>query len=398
MSDTATCTATPTLETTIVEMLPGDPRLKEFVHFPYSLYRGDERWCPQLDGDLLGNRILGMKGLLTPEHPYHETATATHFMAYRGGKPVGRVSAVVNSRIDEYLKAKLGFFGFFEVIEDYSVAEALLDAASAWARAHGAEVLRGPGEYSNITHERQACLVDGFDQDVYVEHTYNPPYYKEFIERYGFKKAKDYVAHVLDLSQPASDRLTRVASAVRKRGTFETRPLVVSKIEEEIKIAIDIYNQAWADNWGFLPITDFEAAALAESLKMIIDPGLVRFAYADGKPVAVLGVFPDPNVALTPRWKWYGDSDYVRAARLLKNRHQLKRVRLLLFGIVPGYRRLGIDALLFDEILTYAQAHDYTTCDISLLLEDNDLVISASEFMGGHEYKRWRIWDLPLTK
>lgn len=381
----------------LVEMPPGDARLKEFVRFPFRLYRGDPRWCPQLEGDLLGNKLLGMTGLLTPQHPYHETATATHFMAYRDGEPVGRISAVVNRRVDDYMHTKLGFFGFFEVVEDYAVAETLLDAARDWCRAHGAEVLRGPGEYSNITHERQACLVEGFDQDVYIEHTYNPPYYAEFIERYGFAKAKDYVAYMLDVTQPRTERLTEVSSAVRKRGSFTTRALEVSKIESEIKIAIDIYNQAWADNWGFLPITDFEAEALAESLKMIIDPGLVRFAYHDGTPVAVLGVFPDPNLALTPRWKWYGDSDYVRAARLLKMRHHLKRMRLLLFGIVPGYRRLGVDALLFDEILDYAQAHGYTTCDISLLLEDNDLILSASRFMGAHEYKRWRIWDLPLT-
>jgi GNAT superfamily N-acetyltransferase len=370
----------------IVEMPLGDPRLKEFVRFPYRLYRGDPYWTPQLDADLLGNKLLGMQGLLTPDHPYHQTAKATHFMAFRDGRPVGRVSAVVNERIDEGWGGKFGFFGFFEVIEEYAVAEKLLDAARDWCKAHGAKILRGPGEYSNITHERQACLIEGFDQDVYVEHTYNPPFYAEFIERYGFKKTKDYVAYLIDLTKPANERLTRVAGLVRKRGGITTRCVVMKNLEAEVKLILEIYNQAWAENWGFLPITDWEADILVEALRPILDVGLIRFAYHDGKPIAVLGCFPDPNVALRPRWKWYGDSDYVRLARLLTTPKPIPRVRLMFFGVLPGYRGLGTDALLFEEVLTHSQKRGYHWCDTSLLLENK----------GGHEYKKWRIFDLPL--
>jgi hypothetical protein len=130
----------------IDEVPLGDPRIKDFVAFHWAHYHGNPHWVPQLDADLLGNKLLGMTGLLTPEHPYHQTADATHFMAFHGDKPVGRISAVINHRFNDYYGTKLGFFGFFETIEDYAVAEALLDAAKAWAKAHGAEVLRGPGE------------------------------------------------------------------------------------------------------------------------------------------------------------------------------------------------------------------------------------------------------------
>ncbi len=380
----------------IVEIPLGDPRMKEFVAFHWSHYKGDPHWVPQLDADLLGNKLLGMTGLLTPGHPYHQTAEATHFMAFRDGTPVGRISAVVNRRIDEYWGGKFGFFGFFEVIDEYAVAEKLLDAARDWCTAHGASVLRGPGEYSNMTHERQACLIEGFDQDVFVEHTYNPPYYREYIERYGFEKAKDYVAYLIDLTKPANELLTRVAGLMRKRGGITTRCVVMKNLAAEVRLILDIYNQAWAENWGFLPIVDWEADVLVEALKMIIDPELIRFAYHDGVPIAVLGCFPDPNTALRPRWKWYGDSDYVRIARLLTARKPIPRVRLMFFGVLPKYRGLGTDALLFDEVLTYSQKTGYKLCDASLLLENNDLVIRASEFMGGYEYKKWRIWDLPL--
>jgi hypothetical protein len=386
----------PALPVRIDEIPLGDPRIKEFVAFHWKHYHGDPHWVPQLDADLLGNRLLGMTGLLTPQHPYHSAAVATHFMAFRDQTPLGRISAVVNNRFNDYYESKIAFFGFFECVEDYAVAEALLDAARDWAKQQGAEVLRGPGEYSNATHERQACLIDGFDQDVYVEHTYNPPYYREFIERYGFQKAMDYHAHLIDLTRPVPERLTHVADAVRGRGHIETRALDMSRFDDDLRIVIDIYNRAWAQNWGFLPITEWEVDALVEALKPIIDPGLVRFAYYKGEPIAVLGAFPDPNYALRPRWRMYGDSDYARIARLFAIRRSIPRVRLIFFGIVPGFRRLGADALLYSEVHRYTQERGYTTCDVSLLLEVNDLIIRAAEFMGGERYKTWRIWDLPL--
>lgn len=374
----------------------GDPRIKDFVAFHWKHYKDNRYWVPQLNADLLGNRLLGIKGLLRPNHPYHDTADATHFMAFRGEEAVGRISVVINHRFNDYYKSNLAFFGFFETIDDYAVAKALLDAARDWAKAHGASVLRGPGEYSNATHERQACLIDGFDQDVYVEHTWNHPYYQELIERYGFEKAMDYHAYLIDLAEPITDRLHEVAEGVRQRDRLETRALNMSKFDDELRMVIDIYNLAWAQNWGYLPIEQWEVDSLVEALKPIIDPGLVRFAFYNGKPVAVLGAFPDPNYLLKPRWKAYGDNDFVRLTRLLRSKKKIPRVRLIFFGIVPGYRRLGADALLYEEVHAYAREKGYTAVDVSLLLEVNDLILRATEFMGGKRYKTWRIWDLPL--
>lgn len=394
MSETASGT---TAAIQIVEIPLGDPRIKDFVKVAWQLNEGDLFWTPQLDADLLGNKVLGIVGLLTPEHPYHRTAEVTHFIAYRDGKAVGRVSGSINERFNEYYYGKFAFFGFFECVNDQAVANALLDAVRDWARRKGADTLRGPGEYSNATHERQACLIEGFDTPPTVELTHNPPYYKDLIENYGFAKAMDYVAYFIDLTAPLTDRLNKVADAVRAHRSIETRPVDMTRFDEDIKLVIEIYNQAWANNWGFLPIMDWEADMLAESLKPIIDPGLIRFAYHEGTPVAVLGCFPDPNVALRPRWKWFGDSDYVRLARLMTTRRKLHRVRLMFFGIVPGHRRLGADALLFEEVHAYALSHGYTDCDVSMLLEHNELILRASAFMGGHEYKKWRIWDMKLN-
>jgi GNAT superfamily N-acetyltransferase len=369
-----------------IEEFPlGDPRIREFAMLPWDLYRDDPNWTPALNAEYLGNRLLGTKGLLTAEHPYHREARVTHFLARRGDRAVGRISAAVNERFNRHYSANppIGFFGFFEVEENYEVAAALLDAAQAWISAQGMSAMRGPGEYSNATHERQGVLIDGFDTPPTVECTHNPPFYGEYLERWGLSKVKDYHAYLIDLEQVPAERLAHLAAAVRKRDRIETRTVDIKDFNAEIRRVIEVYNQAWSENWGYLPITPEEADAVADSLKPIIDPGLIRFASIDGKLVATLGAFPDPDWALKPHWDVLGDSDPVRLARLMLARRHIPRVRLMFFGIVPGHRRAGIDALLFDETYRYAVARGYKSIEASLLLEDNDLILRPSEFAGG---------------
>jgi len=378
-----------------IEEIPlGTSRIKVFADFPWRLYRGNPYWTPPLRGDLLGNRLLGLVGLLTSKHPYHSHAEVSHFLAWRGREPVGRVSAAINHRFNNYYGVRLGFFGFFDVIQDYEVASALLDRAKEWVESRGMVVLRGPGEYSNATHERQGILIDGFQYPPTVELTHNLPYYGDFLEHYGFRKAKDYHAYALDIQTPTPPRLNK--EQVRTRREIEVRPLILKELRSEVRLIVKIYNEAWAQNWGFLPITDGEADALADSLRLIVDPGLVQFAFVQGEPVAVLGAFPDPYYALRPRWHWYGDSDLIRVARLMWLRRRIPSIRLMFFGIRPGFRKIGIDALLYERVKEYAVGRGYRRCETSLLLEDNHLVLSPSEFMGARRYKTWRIYDLPL--
>jgi GNAT superfamily N-acetyltransferase len=380
-----------------LEEIPlGSRRISAFVDVPWRLYRGDPHWTPPLRADLLGSRLLGLHGLLTPAHPYHRDAEVTHFVAWRGDDAVGRVSAAVNHRYNDYHGERIGFFGFFESVDDDAVASALLDKAREWVSARGMTVFRGPGEYSTATHERMGVLIEGFEYPPVVELTHNPPYYGPLLERYGLGKAIDYYAYHLDATKPAPKRVGALADRVRQRQDVTVRPVVLSRLREEVALVIEIYNDAWSQNWGFLPITDEEAAALADTLKPIVDPGLIRFAYVDGEPAAVLGAFPDPYCALRPRWRWYGDSDAIRLARLMLTRRHLPRARLMFFGIRPPFRKQGLDALLYDDVFSYGRGKGYKECDISLLLETNHLILKASESMGAHRYKTWRIYEMPV--
>lgn len=375
----------------------GDPRVREFARMPWRLYRGDPCWTPPLDAELLGSRVLRLDGLLTSAHPYHRHAEVTHFLARRGGSVVGRVSAAVNRRFNEHYSSSIGFFGFFEVVDDEQAAVALLDSAREWLAARGMTVMRGPGQYSNATHERQGILIDGFEHPPTVELTHNPAYYPRLLESWGLAKVKDYHAYLVDLSHPLEPRVRRLAAEVRQRGRFLTRPVDMRDLRRDVRTLVGVYNDAWSANWGFLPVTEGEADALADSLEPVVDADLVRFAFDGDEPIAVLGAIPDPYWALRPRWRWYGESDAVRLARLMTTRRRIPRLRLMMFGIRPGHRRTGVDALLFEETYDRAVAHGYTTCEASMLLEDNDLILRAASALGGERYKTWRIYEAPIA-
>lgn len=380
-----------------IEEIPlGDSRLRDFVQLPWRLYRGDPCWTPPLTADYLGNKLLGSVGLLTPQHPYHKHAEVTHFLARRDGALVGRISAAVNHRFNAYYDTKIGFFGFFETIEDFHVAKALLDSARDWLKARGMEVMRGPGEYSNATHERQGILIEGFQYPPTIELTHNPPFYGDFMERYGLRKAKDYVAYIIKAEDLDLARIDRVAQRIVQRKGIETPRIDLKDLKYWVRLIIQIYNEAWSQNWGFLPITQEEADMIAHSVKPVLIPEMLRVAFIGGEPVAVFVVIPDLYVPLRPRWKWPLDTELARLVRVLLQRRRIPRLRVWFFGVRPPFRGLGLDAVLFNQVAQYAIPAGYREFEPSLLLEDNEMIIRISEAMGGKKYKTWRIYDMDL--
>ncbi len=371
--------------------------MRKFAHYPWRLYRGDPCWTPPLNADLLGNKVLGTKGLLTSAHPYHRHADVTHFLAWRGSVVVGRVSGSIDHDFNTFHDCNVAFFGFFDVADDQEAANALLESVRSWAAARGASVLRGPGQYGCATHERQGVLVEGFEYEPTVDLTHNPPYLVGLLERAGFCKAMDYHAFLLTRETLSLDRVRRLADRVRARGEIRTRQGDVTHFNEEVRLLLRIYNEVWSENWGFMPISEDEADEIAATLKTIVDPGLIRFAYVGDEPAAVIGVLPDPYWALRPRWRWFGDSDAVRLARLMATRRHIPRLRAMFFGIREPYRRMGVDAVLFDEVFTYGLERGvYTSVDGSMALETNDLVHRSAEVVGSKRYKTWRIFEAPL--
>lgn len=369
-------------------------QLREFAKFPWTIYRDDPNWVPPIFTDHLA--------LLDPKkHPFHEHADMQLFLAVRGGAVVGTISAHINHRHNEIHKDKVGFFGFFEVVQEYAVAEALFDAASTWLREQGMEAIRGPENFSQ--NEEVGLLVDSFDQPRVIMMTYNPPYYQDFIERAGFGKAQDLYAwlirtNVFDYDvQRLPRKFVRVADQARSREDLVVRKMDMKRYDAEVEIAKIIYNAAWEKNWGFVPFTEHEIEHLAQELKMILDPDIVHIAEVDGKPAGICLGVPDVNQALLkarPQPNTW--SLPLTLAKFLWHRRKIDTLRLMIMGVLPEYRTMGIDALFYVETARSAFAKGYEYCEMSWILESNDMMNRIIERLGGRIYKTYRIYEKPI--
>jgi hypothetical protein len=368
---------------------------RAFAKFPWHIYRDDPNWVPPIFVDRLA--------LLDPEkHPFWEHAEQQLFLAKRGDEVVGTISAHINHRHNEVHEDKVGFFGFFEVVENYAVAEALFDAASAWLRERGMEAIRGPENPSQ--NEEVGLLIDGFDLPPVIMMTYNPRYYQGLIERAGFEKAQDLWAwdiltNIFDLdAQKLPRKFLRVAENCRERDNLVVRNLNMKRFDEDVEIAKAVYNQAWEKNWGFVPFTDHEIEHLAQELKQILDPDLVYLALVDGEPAGVSISIPDVNQALLKArpqpnvWSLYP----ITVPKLLWHRRKINGLRSLIMGVVPEYRALGIDALFYVETARAAFRKGYERCEMSWILETNDMMNRIIERLGGKVYKTYRVYEKPL--
>ena len=384
------------MKTWNVQVVPveTEEQRRSFARFPWRLYRNDPYWVPPIFGDRLK--------LLTPgSHPFYEHAKIQLFLAMHDREILGTIGATVNHRHNEVHGDMVGFFGFFEVIEDYAVAEILLDAAANWLREQGMTAIRGPENPSQ--NEECGLLVQGFDMPPVVMMTYNPRYYQDFIERAGFQKAQDLYAwdirtDIFDYDvQKLPAKFLRVAEQARQREGLVVRKIDLKHFDREVELAKVIYNSAWEKNWGFVPMTDHEIEHLGNELKLILDPDLVYLAEVDGQPAGIsLGV-PDVNQALLrarPQPNTW--SLPLTLLKFLWHRRKIDAFRLMIMGVIPEYRTMGIDALFYVETAREAFRKGYKRCEMSWILESNEMMNRIIERLGGRIYKVYRLYERPL--
>ncbi|HZH03333.1 MAG TPA: N-acetyltransferase [Myxococcaceae bacterium] len=355
-----------------------------FLKFPYALYRDDPNWVPPL--------LMERRDFLDPKrNPWFEFGKVQLFLARQGADVVGRIAAISNPRYDAFHGTKVGWFGMFECVNDAGVAQGLLEAASAWARAQGAEELVGPANFSS--NYEWATLVEGFDAPPVVNMPYNPRYYPALFEACGLEKAKDLYAFELSSSAPPPEKVVRIAEKIRQREGVTVRPLNMKDFDADVARIKTIYNAAWEKNWGFVPMTDKEFAHQVREMKSVVDPELVLLAEVKGEAVAFSMTLPDLNIALKAaqgRLTQYGLP--VGLIKLLWTSRRIRRARLVTLGIKEGFRRRGLDAVLYLDTIQTAKRLGYTGGEISWTLEDNALVNRAIESMGGRKYKTYRVF------
>lgn len=367
----------------------------EFVHFQWDVYRHDPLWVPPLISERL-------EMLDKTRHPFHRHSEVEFFIARRDGKPVGTIAAILNNRHNAFHGENIGFFGFFEVLEDQEAAEALLDTACDWLRGKGLSAIRGPASFS--TNEEAGLLVDGWDGPPVVLMTYNPRYYVDFIEGFGFTKAMDLLAYYLDLSPfgphgvNLPPKIRRVAQKVQERGGFTVRQADMRRFDEEAARFKRIYNSAWEKNWGFVPMTEEEIDHVAAGFKRMIDPKLVWFAEKDGETIGAMFPLPDLNQALIRAYPRPGVPEWWTLLKFMwywKVRRCVTTMRAFAGGVLEEWRGRGVDAAMFVHLADAALPR-YTRCEISWVLENNVMMRRTAEMFGAEVYRTYRMYEKEL--
>ena len=366
-----------------------------FIHFQWQVYKDDPLWVPPL----LSDRV---EFLDEERHPFYEHADVQLFVARRNGRPVGTIAAFVNHRHNEFHSEKIAFFGLFEVLKDQGAAEELLETARDWAQGRGMSAIRGPANFS--TNEEIGLLVDGWNGPPVAMMTYNPRYYVDYIEGAGFHKAMDLFAYYLDLEALGPNgenlpaKLVRVVNKVQKRRGFTVRQIDMRDFDREVMRFKAIYNEAWSENWGFVPMTDAEIDHLAAGLKIILDPSTLLFVEKDGEPVGVMVPLPDLNQALIHAYPLPGVPEWWTMAKLLwhwKVRRRVTTIRGFAGGVLKEYRGLGVEGLLIVRVAQAALPR-YKAAEISWILENNMMMRRVCEMLGARVYRTYRVYEKAL--
>lgn len=330
------------------------------------------------------------------KNPFFEHGEAEYFLAERDGVVVGRIAAITNRLHNETHDDRVGFFGFFECINDQAVADALFAAAEEWCRAKGHDVLRGPASFS--VNDECGLLVDGFDFPPALMMPHNPPYYVDLVERAGFVKAKNLLVYQggrEDVYVPVPERLARGTELIRQRLGITIRPLDLSRFDQEVESIKQIYNAGWEKNWGFVPMTDHEIDHLAEEFRPVVVPDFVPIAEKDGKVIGFGLALPDLNAIFRKNRSGYLLPVLPRLLWALKMK-TLRRSRIVLLGVVPEYRGKAVDAMLYHWIWTKAEKLGFRWGEAGWILEDNAAMNAGLEKMTFRVYKTYRLYDRPI--
>lgn len=356
---------------------------RAFLRLPWQIYKGDANWVPPL--------LLQVKQTLdTRKNPFYRRSSLKLFLARKSGRPAGRVAAIICPPHNEFHGEKVGFFGFFECIDDPGVAAALLSHAKDWLAAQGMEIFRGPSNPS--TNHECGMLVDGFDSPPQVMMPYNPRYYPALLEQFGLKKVKDLYAYRL-FSDKIDARFSRLAQRVASRANLQVRAVDLKHFDRDVALIREIYNKAWEKNWGFIPVDEEEFRHLAKEMKSILEPSLALIGFADGHPAAFSVTLPNINEALQ---KINGRLFPFGLIKLMREARKIRSCRNLLLGVVPEYRRLGVDILLYKRTIDAGLTLGYTWGELSWILEDNAEIQTIMQKIGSSIYKTYRFYEMPV--
>ena len=363
---------------------------KAFVDFAWDVYRDDPAWVPPLKDEV--------HGLITPgKNPWFEHAKAQLWLAERGGKVVGRISAQVDELVQEHMGQSTGQWGFLDALDE-EAAHALLATAEDWLRQQGMKTSLGPISLS--IWDEPGLEIEGFEEDPTAMMGHHRPEYRGWIESAGYQKAKDLLTYEVDISHWNDPKIDRLISAGERNPHIRIRMADKSKFAEEARTILNILNEAWSNNWGYVPLTESEIAYAGKKLKPIIYNELVRIAELDGEPVAFMLTIPDINELMKDLNGELFPFNFIKLLWRLRN-PRTRRARVPLMGVVKKLHHSRMASMLAFMMIEYTRREAVKKFGINVgefgwILEDNKGMLSIAELPGARVNHRYRIFEKAL--
>jgi GNAT superfamily N-acetyltransferase len=358
---------------------------REFIELPFRLHATSEQWVPpiRLERKLFHSRRM---------NAYFKHARAQEFVARRGKRAVGRISAQWDKGYDDEHGPGTGMFGFLELEDDVEVARALLDAAREWLTAQGRTHMIGPMDYT--MNDECGVLIEGFDREPMIKQPWHPPYYQERMEEAGLEKAIDLLMWELEISdrEKILPVIFELAEAAKSKHGIEIRHLRRRDLSKHIKgVFGEVYNAAWKRNWGFVPYSDNDLKHLGEEMQLVYDRNWFMAAQKDGETIGTAITLPDVNQLLKVMdgkvfpFGWY--------TFLFRRKKIIDRVRVGFLGVKPEYQHTGAAAAFYVEHFDMARKTPQKWGEMGWILETNRAMNRGMEAMGGRIVKRFRVYE-----
>jgi GNAT superfamily N-acetyltransferase len=366
----------------------GRRELTSFIKLPFRLHKGTP-WVPPLISE---RRMF----LNREKNPYFEHAEAELFLAWRDGEPVGRISAQVDRRWDQFQGGSDGQFGFIEAEDDPAVFDALLETVESWVHSRGRERLIGPMDFT--TNDECGLLIDGFDKRPMILEPWHPPYYQQRVEGRGYEKKMDLLMWYLRMGElkeglkfhPA---IHEAAAKMESEHGITVRNMRKGDLEAEIGRFMEVYNSAWETNWGFVPVTEEEVHFQADNLKQILDERWTFIAERGDEVIGAALTLPDINQVMP---KLNGRLLPLGWLKFLLGKRKIDEVRVFALGVKPEYQHTGVAASFYIKHIEATDPDGVMAGDEGWILETNEPMNRAMEGMGGKVVKRYRLYEKGL--
>ena len=365
--------------------------LKTFIDLPNRLYRGHAGYTPPL-------QLERIETLSSKRNPYFQHAKGHYWLAFKDGVPVGRISAQIDQLHLERHSDQAGHFGLLDAIDDPDVFAALFRTAEDWLREQGMARIRGPFNLS--INEECGLLVDGFDHPAMLMMPYAPAYAEHRLTAHGYRKAVDLLAYTLDVTPEHRVRGERLLERLQQESRITVRPIDMSRYGAELAVVLDIFNEAWADNWGFVPFTEAEMRQIAKGMRPLIRPALNHVAEVDGEPAAMIICLPNLYEAISDLDGRLMPLGWAKLLwRLKKLRFKSSRVPLM--GVRKQYHGTLVGSaliqLLFKSLHQGLVKEGFQRLEMSWILENNLPMKRLLEDLGGEAYRTYRLYEKPLA-